>query len=356
MNAVQFLWPWTIDDARAPSGGNRYDAFVRDGLRKSGWTCEEHVVAGAWPQPDARALLRLRRTLAAFAAGTLVVVDGVMAPAGASALADAAGRLRIIVLLHMPFGAAFPELAASEQHALAASAAVITTSAWTRAWVCAHHGLPPDRVRVATPGVDHAPLTDATAAGTRLLCVANVSWLKGHDVLTAALAALRDHAWDCTCVGAPPADARLADSLRSAAHAAGIEGRLHWTGTLAGAALDAAWANADVLLLASRRESFGMVVSEALAHGLPVIATRAGGIQEALGRAPDGELPGVLVAPGSEPEFAAALRGWLEDPDLRARLRAAAHLRRPALHGWASTTAHIADVLREVMRGATRMA
>ena len=91
------------------------------------------------------------------------------------------------------------------------------------------------------------------------------------------------------------------------------------------------YAEADVLLLASRAETYGMVVTEALARGLPVIATDVGGVREALGHAADGSRPGVLVPPGDSQALARALRDWLTDSGLRRRLRAAARSRRKAL-------------------------
>ena len=88
--------------------------------------------------------------------------------------------------------------------------------------------------------------------------------------------------------------------------------------------LAAPYAAADALVLATRAESYGMVVTEALARGLPVLATAAGGLPEALGRLPDGRVPGVLVPPDDPAALAAALRRWLTD----ARHRAAPARRR----------------------------
>lgn len=347
MRELHCILPWPIDDPRRPSGGNRYDRRIIDGLRARGWRCDEHVVADAWPQPGRDALTRLGRILADLGTGAEVLIDGVMAPPSAEILTAAARRLRVVALAHMPFGEAFPDLAEGERRALAACAAIVTTSGWTRQWIVSHHALPGDRIHVATPGSDRAPPGTTSIEGNRFLCVANVSRLKGHDLLIAALATLGDLAWRCTCVGAC-SDASFTGELRAAARAAGIDARVRFAGALSGAALDAAYADADVLVLASRRESFGMVVGEALARGLPVIATDVGGIGEAMGHADDGALPGMLVAPGSATPLAAALRAWLADPDLRARLRRAAAQRRTTLMGWDATT----ELVEHVIAGA----
>ncbi|MDP9241055.1 MAG: glycosyltransferase, partial [Actinomycetota bacterium] len=99
---------------------------------------------------------------------------------------------------------------------------------------------------------------------------------------------------------------------------------------------------------ASRAETYGMVVTEGLARGLPAVATAVGGVPEALGPAVDGSPPGLLVRPGDPVAFAGALRCWLGDTELRQRLRHAAEERRRTLSGWSATSGRISRVLAEV--------
>ena len=123
---------------------------------------------------------------------------------------------------------------------------------------------------------------------------------------------------------------------------------MRFAGPLVGAELDAAYAAADLVVLPSRGETYGMVVTEALARGLPVLATAVGGLPDALGRAPDGGVPGLLVPPGDAAALAGALRRWLTDADLRARLRRSAAARRTGLAGWATTARIVSNVLEAV--------
>jgi len=102
-------------------------------------------------------------------------------------------------------------------------------------------------------------------------------------------------------------------------------------------------------VLASRAETYGMVVTEALAHGLPVIATAVGGLPEALGHGATGIRPGLLVPPGDQAALTAALCDWLSDADLRQRLRRVARERRTTLSGWSATTDRISRVLAGVI-------
>jgi glycosyltransferase involved in cell wall biosynthesis len=329
---VHAVLPNDIDDPRTPSGGNAYDRRVCDGLAALGWSVSEHSVAGGWPRPTAAERAGLARVLAALPDGALALVDGLVASAAPDVVGPAAARLRLVVLVHMPIGGD------AERAALSAAAAVVTTSRWSRQRVVAH-GVPPERVHVAPPGVDPAPVAPAGEAGTRLLCVAAVMPHKGHDVLADALAAVPPP-WTCVCVGT---------LTRDPVYVAGLRGRgLRFAGPRTGSDLDAAYAAADLLVLPSRTEAYGMVVTEALARGRPVVASDVGGVPEALGHAGDGTRPGILVPPGDPDALAAALRGWLGDPDLRRRLRACALVRRKTLTGWSVTATLVADALSTV--------
>jgi glycosyltransferase involved in cell wall biosynthesis len=103
------------------------------------------------------------------------------------------------------------------------------------------------------------------------------------------------------------------------------------------------------MVLASRAEAYGMVVTEALARGLPVVAADVGGVTDALGHA-DGTRPGLLVPPDDPAALGAAIRAWLGDPELRGRSRRAARERRESLPGWSTTTSVIAGVLAGASR------
>jgi glycosyltransferase involved in cell wall biosynthesis len=181
-----------------------------------------------------------------------------------------------------------------------------------------------------------------------LLCVAAVHPGKGHDLLFDALSALGDRAWTLTCVGSLDVDPDHVSALQTQVYARSWERRVIFTGPLSGRALAAAYGAADLLVLASRSESYGMVVVEALAHGLPVVATAVGGVPEALGHAPIGAQPGMLVPPEDPGALARALRAWLDDPGLRERLDRAASGRRPGLRRWEQTAEDLGGVLERV--------
>jgi glycosyltransferase involved in cell wall biosynthesis len=343
VSAVHVVVPDGIDDPARPSGGNAYDRQVCNGLTAIGWSVHEHATPGGWPCPDDAARAALGGVLAALADGSVVLVDGLIASAVPDVLVPEAGRLRLVVLVHMPLG----DQTLDECAVLSAAAAVVTTSPWTQRWLADRYGISISQLHVAEPGVAPADLAAGTPTGGELLCVAAVHPGKGHDVLLAALTAVRDLPWHCACVGSLDRDPDFVDRVARQARDSGIADRVVFTGPRTGAALDATYAAADLLVLASRGETYGMVVTEALARGLPVIATAVGGLPEALGSGTDGR-PGLLVPPGDATALADALRCWLDDADLRHRLRGAARERRGTLTGWASTARQISGVLDAV--------
>ncbi len=164
-------------------------------------------------------------------------------------------------------------------------------------------------------------------------------------MLADALAKVTDLPWTCVCVGSLDRDPGFVDRLGRQIDGYGLADRMLLVGPRTGADLDAAYAASDLLVLASRGETYGMVVTEAVARGIPVLATAADGLPEALGQAPDGSLPGMLVPPEDPGAFAGALRRWLAEPDLRHRLRRAARARRATLTGWSVTARLVSDAL-----------
>jgi glycosyltransferase involved in cell wall biosynthesis len=212
------------------------------------------------------------------------------------------------------------------------------------------YSLGADRVYVAEPGVGPAEVATGTARGEALLSVAAVSADKGHDVLLDALATVTDLSWRCVFVGSLDRAPVFVEALRRRSLDLGLADRVCLPGTATGVDLDNAYDAADVMVLASRAETYGMVVTEALARGLPVIATEVGGVTEALGHGANGLRPGLLVPPNDPTALGGALRSWLGDAELRAGLRRAARERRESLCDWSTTASIIAGVLIWVQR------
>ncbi|MEH0637482.1 glycosyltransferase family 4 protein [Streptomyces bottropensis] len=352
LRSMHFVMPGGVDDLARPSGGNAYDRRICLDLPGFGWQVHKHTVAGSWPSPSEPARAELARTLRELPDGTVVLLDGLVACGVPEIILPEAERLCIAVLVHLPLGdetgldpVLAAELDAKERATLRGVSAVIATSEWAVRRLVSHHGLAPERVHVAAPGADIAPLASGTDGVSRLLCVAAVTPRKGQHRLVEALATVTELRWSCVLVGGLDQEPEYVDHIRTLIAKFGLEDRFHLAGPQAGAELDASYAAADLMVLTSYAETYGMAVTEALARGIPVLATDVGGLPEAVGRAPDGGVPGILVPPENPAAIAAELRGWFGEADVRRRLKAAARGRRAALDGWATTARSLAHVL-----------
>lgn len=349
---VHAIVPTGLDDPRRPSGGNVYDRKVLDELRGLGWVTYEYPVPGPWggsrSSPSA-ARPALEDVLHLPDDGDLVIIDSLVVSAAPELVASAGDRLRLVVLVHMPWGYHHPDVAATERAAFSAATCVVTTSRWTRDWLQAEYGLHAAALHVVEPGVDAADVAPGTDAGGELLCVGAVIPGKGHDLLLSALAEVSDLHWRCICVGALDIDEDYVAELQQTVRQLGLSERVRFTGPHVGVDLDRIYAGSDLLVLASRGETYGMVVAEALAHGLPVVATDIGGVADVLGQAKDEScLPGMLVPAESPTALAAALRRWLTHADHRTRLRRLANRRRLEFAGWTDAARAFASVLTRV--------
>jgi glycosyltransferase involved in cell wall biosynthesis len=346
---VYVVVPDGIDDPGRPSGGNTFDRHLCRELGSHGWSVHERAVAGFWGRPDTESFTALGESLRQIPDDAVVLLDGLIASTAPEVLVPQAGRLRLIVLLHMPLGHRPADDAArrEERAVLAAVTATVTTSAWTRRRLIELYDLPAHRVRVAEAGAPAAEPASGTDAGEALLCVGAVTFEKGHDILLEALESIPALSWHCTCVGSLDHDPEFVESLHRRSLDGGLGERVSFPGPRAGADLDHSYASADLLVHASRAETYGLVVTEALARGLPIVATEVGGLVEALGEGAAGTRPGLLVAPGDPVALGDALSAWLGDAELRARLRRAAGERRESLPNWSTTASEVARVLVE---------
>jgi glycosyltransferase involved in cell wall biosynthesis len=307
------------------------------------------TVAPAWPVPDPGASADLARALSAIPDGATVLIDGLIASPAIMQLRPHRGRIRLIVLVHMPLATGFDEprnsrAQLSERAVLHAATRVVATSFWTRQEVLDCYHLPSRKVAVAEPGVDQAPAQTQPIRG-RLICVGVLSRHKGQDLLLEALADLNDLDWECVLAGPLDRDPDFVEQLRAEITRLSYGNRVRLPGVLTGAELSDLYASADLLVVPSRFETYGMIVTEALAHALPVVAAAVGGLPRTLGYTFDDAVPGQLVPPDNPVALAAALRDWLSDEHHRHRARAAARERRKTLFGWHQTAQDVANAL-----------
>jgi len=335
------------------TGGYGYDRAVIDALRSRGHAVTVHELDGDWPHPDGDARAAAATTLAALPAARRVLIDGLafgVLPELARAERD---RLALIALVHHPLalesGVSDRDARAferSERRALAAAMQVVTTSPATTRALVADYGVPVPCVATIPPGTDPAPLSLGSFGGaTNLLSVATLSRRKGHDVLLNALATLVDRDWRLHCVGSATRDPATAAALHDQTVRLGLEGRVSFDGELDNTALAARWAEADLFVLASRHEGYGMVFDEAIARGLPIVASGAGAVADTVPVA-----AGRVVPPDDVDALAAALAIWFDDSTARDEWRAGARDARASVRSWRTVGEEFGHLLNTMAR------
>jgi len=334
-------------DAR--TGGSIYNRRMAEELQRQGWRVEVRELDESFPFPGEKALRHAAEVFAQIPAGWPVLVDGLAFGALPDIARDAADRLTLVPIVHLPLAAAVrlkadvaARLAASERSALQSAALVVVTGTCT-AGLMAEHGMGHERIVVVEPGTDPAPLaTGSNSDVLHLLTVGTLNPGKGHEILLDALASLDDRRWHLTCAGNLTRYPSTAGRVREVISCAGLDAQVTLCGELDGPGLAACYDRADVFVLASLRETYGMAVAEALARGLPVVATATGAIPNLLG---DGA--GLVVPPGDRAALAAAITEMM-DPSRRAAYAEAARRVRERLHDWSRAAGQLAAVLEGV--------
>ncbi len=338
---LHFIHPGAID---TPTGGSLYDKRVIDGLRRIGWRVDLHELPGRFPDTDAVACGAAAAVLAALPDGARVVVDGLALPAFEQALPVHAARLTPMALVHHPVSDE-TGLSPETQQALRATETalfetlrriVVPSPAMARR--LADFDVPAERIAVVEPGTDPAPCATGSDGPTvQLLCVAALTPRKGHLGLIAALADCADLDWHLTCAGPADRDPDTPAAVARALDETGLAARVTLAGEVRGVALDSLYAAADLFVLASFYEGYGMAFAEAMARGLPVIASGGGAVADTVPAA-----AGMIVPAGDHAALVAALRALIADPGLRAAKASGAYAAGRALPDWPTAAARFA--------------
>jgi glycosyltransferase involved in cell wall biosynthesis len=332
---LAFLVPGALDQL---TGGYLFARRIVAGLRAGGRAVGVHELAGRFPDCDRQAEEAAAAALAALPDDHAAVIDGLALPALRPCLASAAKRLRLLGFVHHPLALetglapdAAARFASIEGALLPLLRGVLCPSAATAA-ALKEYGLPDARIAVAPPGTlkpATLPPRRADKCPLDLLTVATITPRKGHLVLIEALASLPRDAWRLRCIGSLTREPAYVGAVRAAIAAYRLEDRIALDGERPPERLGEAYAAASVFVLPSYHEGYGMAFAEALAHGLPIVATRAGAIPTTVP-----EEAGLLVPPGDPPALASALARLIADDGLRRRLAAAAALSGRLLPDW----------------------
>jgi glycosyltransferase involved in cell wall biosynthesis len=324
-------------DLATPTGGYAYDRRMIAELARLGWRVEVADIGNDFPRPSAHTLDATRSRLSAVAKGIPIVIDGLAFGAIPELAAELHPDHPLIALVHHPLALESGLSAAEaesffqrERAALAYSDNVIVTSPATARLLSADYGVDSADITVAVPGSEpKAPAPGSHDGTLALLAVGAVVRRKGYDVLVAALAGLQDLSWRLTIAGDLTRDPATARELNADIRRRGLGERIALAGAVPDRRLDELYGGADIFVLPSRHEGYGMAFSEAIARGLPVVGTTAGAIPETVPAD-----AGLLVPPEDSDALARALRHLIEQPGERRRLAAGARAAAGLLPSW----------------------
>lgn len=341
---IAFLLP---GDPESRTGGYIYDTRIVEGLRALGRKVTLHRLGDGFPFPTEAEVAAAATVLRSLPDNAMVVVDGLAFSVLPDQMAVEASRLRLVALIHHPLAfenglspARRQALDTSERQALAAARRVIVTSPGT-ARDLRGYGVDGQRIGVVLPGTDPAPPARGSGeAAPVLLCVATVTPRKGYLDLVAALRRLAHLPWRLICAGSLDRDTPHAAAVLAAVENAGLNDRIRFIGEIDEPALLRHYDQADLFVLPSHHEGYGMALAEASAYGLPIVSTTGGAIPDTV---PPGA--GILVPPGDVDALTEALRQLLTDPAARLRLRNAGLAARARLPGWPAQAAAFAREL-----------
>lgn len=349
MTRVQFVIP---GDIGLPTGGYSYDRRVLALLPHSGIEARHLELPGTYPEPTGADLDETAQRIAATPRDDILLIDGLAFGAMPADLIGRFGR-RIVALVHHPLcleAGLAPERAAAlkrlETEALAMARHVVVTSAFTARTLAADFGVTPDRLTVAEPGTDRAQRARGSGDTTlHILAVGSVVPRKAYDVLIAALVPLKTLPWRLDIAGALDRSAPTVQQIEQMIAANGFAGRIRLLGPVDDHRLADLYDRADLFVLASHYEGYGMVLTEALARGLPIVTTTGGAAADTV---PDGAA--LKVEPGSPRALAWTLGRAIDDRKIRLGLADAAWQAAQHLPRWEDTAARIAAAIKEVAR------
>jgi glycosyltransferase involved in cell wall biosynthesis len=340
-----FAIPGDID---LPTGGYAYDRRVLSLLPACGVAVTHLPLPGSFPEPRELDLAETARLLASPAKDTLLLIDGLAYGALPASVLSTVPH-GIVALVHHPLcleAGLSPqrqaELRELEIAALAMARRVIVTSPLTARTLVSDFKVLQDKITVAEPGTDRATRAQGAGSPLHLLSVGSIVPRKAYHLLVEALAPLAALDWRLTIVGPADRNAEALGTLQRAIASAGLGHRIALPGAACVAELDAHYASADVFILPSLYEGYGMVLGEAMARGLPIICTTGGAAADT---APDAAA--IKVAPGDVPALMSAIRRLLDDPALRRRMSDASWKAGQQLPTWQQTAEGVAGALRK---------
>ncbi len=339
-------------DINLPTGGYRYDRKIIDAWRKSGIKVELMSIEGNFPFPSHQEKENAIAKINNFPKADIAVVDGLLGGAAPEFLKHLSQKLPVTALIHHPLclengldKETAGHLKQTEKQGLKHTNAIITTSPQTSRTVANLFNYNPSKITSVLPGVERGIISNGSDSETiNLLCVGSIIERKGHKDLLEALSSLKHLNWKLDCIGSTQFDKSLYANLQSRVTQEELSQKITFHGDVSEQALEAAYSSADIFVLPSLFEGYGMAYAEALVRGIPVIGTIAGAIPETVP-----ENCGILVEPSNIPALSSVIETMITDKKLRNNYRNNAIAAEPNFPTWESSADKFAGILKETI-------
>jgi glycosyltransferase involved in cell wall biosynthesis len=331
------------------TGGYLYNSHMINGLKVMGHTV--FVLGTDWQWKDGESLEKICRfNLEKLPHGTCVVVDSIILASLHHIVQEFRERLIFLGLIHLPSSYDISsgvrgELSGEELTALKQVHQVIVTGRFTFELLC-NDGLNPSKIRIVEPGTDLFPRKKRyKPVPSELLCISNYSALKAQDVLIRALNRLKARDWTLHLYGDADRDKEYSAFVRSLIQLQTMENRIIMHGIVERDEISTVYLDADLFVMPSLFESYGMALTESLAHGIPVVTTLAGNIPYTV---PAGM--GILIEPANEEQLAEAICTLLDDPQKYSNLCVAASQYYRQVRSWEQAVTDFEMIIRDMMK------
>lgn len=332
------------------TGGYGYDRRITSELKALGHKVHYVALSPTFPKPIPDALQAADLSFSGIPDGAVLLIDGLALGALDDIVAKHKYRLKLIGLCHHPLAletgldsADVYSLGKSEARALSIVDRVITTSLHTANVLKSDYGVPGRKLATAVPGTDPVSFAPCKGNPPRILTVATLTRRKAHDVLINALAGLKQHQWEAHFVGPSHVDPAWTHELLTLIDDNDLNERIHIHGPVADVSKE--YEQADLFVLPSLYEGYGMVFAEALAYGLPIVGAAAGAVPDLVS-----DTAGILVKPNDCEALRAALETLLASSERRQALQSGAQACAKHLPTWRDSAVIISKIIEDTLK------
>lgn len=345
---VLFIIP---GDINLPTGGYRYDKQILEAWEEGNKDVTLVAIKGEYPLPSQTDITHALDEIEHLSDADVAVVDGLMGGAAPQFLQALAQKMTVVALIHHPLclengldEKQASKLEVLERQGLEHVSQIITSSPTTSKTVCELFGYNPNKIHAVLPGVERGEISKGSGTDRiNLLCVGSIIERKGHKDLLEALADLKQLNWQLDCIGSTDFNPELYVELEDMIKTKGLADKVTFHGEVSENKIIEAYSKADVFVLPSLYEGYGMAYAEAIVRGIPVIGTTAGAIPQTVP-----QTCGILVEPNNPQALSTALKRMIGDSDLRLQYQKSTLIAEPTFPTWQGSADKFYQILENI--------